>query len=99
MLAHCDYCDNEFEPTLEHKDNGDITKTFFRCDSCGEEYTVYFKDDKVKQLQDEIRLQYEIMRAIRVPNARLKLMDEIDAKEQEVKKLMVKLRYDNLGEW
>lgn len=99
MLAVCDYCDNEFDPTLEHKDKGDITKTFFRCHRCGEEYTVYFKDGKVKQLQDEIRLQYEMLRAVRVPTVRLKLMEEIDAKEQEVKNMMIELRYENLGEW
>lgn len=56
MMVNCDKCKSDFEVDIKVKKViKDIEKTFFKCPHCGEIYTAFFTNAKVRKMQEEIR--------------------------------------------
>lgn len=55
-MVYCNKCEHEFNPNLRAWDiNKDVEEIFFNCPSCHERYTAYYTNDKIKQLQGQLR--------------------------------------------
>ena len=59
--VQCDECKQLFAITEIKTEKsatlpGDITRHYFECPGCKHEYTSYFLDDAMRQMQSEIRL-------------------------------------------
>ncbi|MGP9043356.1 hypothetical protein [Cytobacillus kochii] len=60
MNIQCDKCNKEFPiSTIATEDeqllSNNVTRHYISCPSCGEQYTSYFLDDSMREIQEEIR--------------------------------------------
>lgn len=99
MLASCNYCSCHFDVVLENKTQRGVTKTFFRCPECGEEYVAYFRNPSVRKMQRRIALLYKQMENATTTFERNVLMKVIAEKEEVVRDKMDELRLRNINEW
>lgn len=52
----CDECNREFKIKIRtQKIRDDIERVYFTCPKCKKEYTAYYTNDKIKDLQEQIR--------------------------------------------
>ena len=89
----CDHCEQLFSITEIKTEKstrlpGNITRHYFECPGCQHEYTSYFLDNEMRQMQLEIKyLQNKTELKIKQKNKLLKLTRKLTAMNQQYLKV------------
>lgn len=87
--VQCNQCEHLFSMTEIKTEKsttlpGNITRHYFECPGCQQEYTSYFLDDEMRQMQLEIKyLQSKTGLKIKQKNKLLKLTRKLTAMNQQ----------------
>lgn len=56
-MVNCNNCKKDFEVKVRTRQlENDAEEIFFNCPECNERYTAYYTNDKIRKLQEKIRL-------------------------------------------
>ncbi|MHB9909245.1 hypothetical protein [Clostridium botulinum] len=94
MEVYCDKCKNDFEINIKtEKIKGDIERIYFICPHCGENYTSYYlnnrirtKQEKAREFMSKIKTSINYTERVKYINKHKKLMNEIKNDMDELKK-------------
>jgi len=54
-MVNCDKCNKDFKMKIKtRKYLRGVTEVYFKCPHCGERYTGYYTNDKIKKMQREL---------------------------------------------
>jgi len=95
MKIKCDKCEHTFKlsvPSTTTIDN-DIEWTYFTCPHCGEQYSCYYKDRKVRELEKE---KERWVKQTKNPNLKKHAIEKANQIQKEIESEMKKLK-EKLG--
>lgn len=82
MDAICNYCDKETAVEFEERKHPrGLRETYFRCNRCGEHYTCFVTDARVRRLHKEVKAMRGKGASAEVKQAKInRRMDELKRK-------------------